>query len=491
MRTINKRDLPLGDLALIVLFQTTVLLLVRSTGFAALSDDDYSRVVIAQQFVENPSWDPSGTSWLPLPFLFNGSAMRIFGATLGVARGVSWFLAVLSAITLYAASALIVESRIYRIAVTLVAVVLPYSAYTASATVPEYPSAAALVFAAASLAPLSKLSSEERAKKRVIAAIFVVIATGSRYEAWPFAAGFAAWTLKDLISAKRGGQPTATFALAFALSLAFPCLWALHGVFHHGDALFFVRRVVDYKRALGGAQVQSPQLALSYLSALVTKEPEVALGFLGGMFAFCSRPRRDLGLAWGTALLRTWSPFFLLVLVLSIGAVRGGAPTHHQERALMSLWLFAPLSLGALVTRRALTPKFCFAVLLGICLGFSLRMTHPSLRESFVDRKDEENLGRAVATSIDPSTRVAILPKDFGYFALLSAAGAPSRFDVLDRHDPRQDSGRESGAARLTAWLLEGGCFYIASAENIRKQDTVLQSSASLSLAKVSNCSRW
>ncbi len=37
-------------------------------GFRALSDDDYARISIAQHFTREPSFDPSGTSWLPAPF---------------------------------------------------------------------------------------------------------------------------------------------------------------------------------------------------------------------------------------------------------------------------------------------------------------------------------------------------------------------------------------------------------------------------------------
>ena len=41
----------------------------------AVSDDDYARVVIAEQWAHAPKLDPSGTSWLPLPLWLNGSAM--------------------------------------------------------------------------------------------------------------------------------------------------------------------------------------------------------------------------------------------------------------------------------------------------------------------------------------------------------------------------------------------------------------------------------
>ena len=37
-------------------------------GFRAVSDDDFARVVLAQQWAAHPTLDPTGTSWLPVPF---------------------------------------------------------------------------------------------------------------------------------------------------------------------------------------------------------------------------------------------------------------------------------------------------------------------------------------------------------------------------------------------------------------------------------------
>ena len=72
------------DAAGVALGKAVVSSLVWASGFRALSDDDYARIVIAQRFAESPSLDPTGTSWLPLPFWLNGGAMLLFGASVEV-----------------------------------------------------------------------------------------------------------------------------------------------------------------------------------------------------------------------------------------------------------------------------------------------------------------------------------------------------------------------------------------------------------------------
>ena len=68
----------------------------------AISDDDYSRVVIAARFAAQPSLDPSGTSWLPLPFWLYGVPMALLGDSLTTARGVAFVVGVASAILVWA-----------------------------------------------------------------------------------------------------------------------------------------------------------------------------------------------------------------------------------------------------------------------------------------------------------------------------------------------------------------------------------------------------
>src|SRR5438045_7803076 len=81
----NAERAPAWDLLAVLAGKGAASFAVLHAGFYALSDDDFSRVVIAERFAVAPSLDPSGTSWLPLPFWLTGSAMAAFGRTLYVA----------------------------------------------------------------------------------------------------------------------------------------------------------------------------------------------------------------------------------------------------------------------------------------------------------------------------------------------------------------------------------------------------------------------
>jgi hypothetical protein len=79
-----KRDIV--DVVALVAAKLALAALVLHLGFSHVSDDDYARIVIAEQFAHAPHLDPSATSWLPLPFWINGAAMMVLGRSLGVAR---------------------------------------------------------------------------------------------------------------------------------------------------------------------------------------------------------------------------------------------------------------------------------------------------------------------------------------------------------------------------------------------------------------------
>src|SRR5690606_15978432 len=112
------------------------------------------------------------------------------------------------------------------------------------------------------------------------------IACASRYEAWPVALGLAAVTFRDatpLLSAHR--RLALRLAVGtLALCVAFPVAWLLHGLVRHDDALFFVRRVTDYKQALGATSVDLLDSLLAYPRAFVQAEPEL-LGVTVGLVA--------------------------------------------------------------------------------------------------------------------------------------------------------------------------------------------------------------
>ncbi|MDP9001867.1 MAG: hypothetical protein M3O46_17340, partial [Myxococcota bacterium] len=106
-------------------------------GFTHVSDDDFARTVIAEQFAHAPSLDPSGTSWLPLPFWIEGGAMMIAGRSLGVARAIAMLLGGASVVAPYFAMRSAQMQRAPALVATIVAMLLPWNVWLAVATVPE------------------------------------------------------------------------------------------------------------------------------------------------------------------------------------------------------------------------------------------------------------------------------------------------------------------------------------------------------------------
>src|ERR1700722_16593767 len=90
-------------MALLFALKRAIGAVILRRGFTHVSDDDYARTVISQQFAHAPRLDPSGTSWLPLPFWIEGAAMMALGRTLAVARGVALVLGAASVVAPYLA----------------------------------------------------------------------------------------------------------------------------------------------------------------------------------------------------------------------------------------------------------------------------------------------------------------------------------------------------------------------------------------------------
>src|SRR5579863_3185512 len=92
-----------SDAVTLAALKLAVSVWVLTHGFSHVSDDDYARTVIAEQFAHAPRLDPSGTSWLPLPFWVLGTSMMALGRSLAVARSVAVVLGTAAVVLPYAA----------------------------------------------------------------------------------------------------------------------------------------------------------------------------------------------------------------------------------------------------------------------------------------------------------------------------------------------------------------------------------------------------
>jgi len=419
----------LRDAGFVATLKLATSALVLASGFRALSDDDYARIVIAQRFAHAPSLDPSGTSWLPLPFWTTGSAMLVFGRSVATARSVAFVLGVLSVVVVWQAGRWLGLGRTAALFGATLAAVFPYSEWLGVTAVPELPTAA--------LALLGIASLSRTGRARVLGAIALSCACLSRYEAWPLSALFAAVGIWDTVRVRRGRVP---LAVASGVSLLGAGLWLANGAIQHGDALFFVQRVSAYRHAigadppsLGGVLLRQPLLALR-------AEPELWMFTLTACIALLLSGRvSELARhARGTLAM------FCVMTFLALGDARGGAPTHHVERSLLFVWLWLAL-VGAdawVSAWRSLHAgaRAALIAVTGIAVAPAAGLLRPwySARDSFIDRSHEVALGQSARAIAKDQGRLLIDTPDFAFYSVIAGFGAPERAEPVDDRDPRK-----------------------------------------------------
>ena len=428
------------DALIVALIKIAASALVLATGFRAVSDDDFARVVLAEAWAHAPRLDPSGTSWLPFPFWLQGTVHAIAGRSLDVARATSLVLGVVSALVVYLAARWITRDARAALAGAVLAAIFPWSARLGVATVPELPTAALTLLALASLAPRD--DARPLASRRLVGALALLAATLSRYEPWPIAAGFALLSLADARRAVTVDRPR--LVAAAALAITGPAAWIAWNHRAHGEALHFLTRVAAYKKALGaGTDESALTRLLAYPIALVREEPEVftALAVLVALAWITRLP------ALRTRLARFARPLLLAlaqIAALSLAMVKDGAPTHHPERAVLVAMLLAALIAGDLVAALLASPASLRARVAAVAstaaaVIVAALIIRPRITadETFTPRAHEVAIGRAARAHAAPGERVLVEVVDYGHLAIVAALGRPEDA-VLDRSiDPR------------------------------------------------------
>jgi hypothetical protein len=410
------------------------------SGFRAISDDDYSRVVIAARFAAEPTLDASGTSWLPLPFWLYGVPMWLFGDSLVTARAVAGLLGVLSAVLVWAAGRALGLSARAALVGALAAALLPYGAWLSAATVPEAPSAALLLFGVVSLA-------RPELRLRCWGAVALGTACLCRYEVWAPTLVFALICAGQALRQRRR-----ELWLPVVVALAPIGLWLVHGQVRHGSALFFVTRVSQYRSALGQEASGWLHASLQTPWSIVRFEPElfavvaVALGLSVG------KGRSPFGSgAFGPSV-----ALLALLAFLIAAQATGGAATHHPERSLLAIFWFLALLAAGLITQLAEQPARAWrlpVLALPLALAGHL-LLRPPLRDTFVDRREEEQVGGLLRRL--SARNVALDSDDFGFFAIQAALGHGKSWPISDL-DPRKAAAvRPSSARELAARLRQG-----------------------------------
>lgn len=415
---IDKRDL--RDLALVSSTRLAMSAVVLAGGFRAVSDDDFARIVHAQEFALSPALDPTGTSWLPFPFWLGGGVMMVFGTSVTVARATAIGLGLISSLVLFAAARLLVADRRGALVGALAASVFPWSARLGVATVPELFAASLSVFALATLAA-------RRTELRLYGALCLAVATLCRYEPWLLAGAFAVYSVID---AARDEDRRGRLLAGAGLAIAGPVAWVVHNALWHGDALHFLARVSAYKKAVGGVPAGVWSLVEGYPLSLLREEPELCLVAIALSSAARTVP---------VAFRRPAVSLAVMIAMLSAASIRGGAPTHHVGRAVLAVWLLLAIGVGEGARVALASPKrahFAGLVLVVMPLGaFVLRPWYARL-DSFITREHEIAIGRVVAPHLTGALAL-VEARDYGFFAVQAGSGAPRRL-LLDRSlDPR------------------------------------------------------
>lgn len=389
---------------------------VAAAGFRAVSDDDFARLVIAQEFAIAPRLDPSGTSWLPFPFWLTGSVLSVAGTSVSVARALAFVTSLFSVWLVYVAAQWAGLGRRAAMFASCIAAVLPHAVWLGAATIPDGYSAALCLTALASSCRLD-------ARTRLLGAVCITCATLSRYETWPVAALLCALGAFDAFVQRRR-----SLLLCGALCLLGPAFWFAIGVVQHDDALFFVKRVAEYRRALGRSPTDLLGAVIGYPRVLLRAEPELmatsALCLLAGV-----RPRlarREARVFVGAAVVLTF---------LVLGDVADGAPTHHPERPLLVVWLALTLWVGHTVSRPLLSKRWLWAVGATLIAMFLLRPII-TRRDAFVDRSGEIAIGREAREWVQDG-KLLIDSDDYAFFAVMAGFERVDQTEPVSHHDPR------------------------------------------------------
>jgi hypothetical protein len=397
---------------------------VLHTGFTHVSDDDYSRTAIAETFAHAPRLDPSGTSWLPFPFWFEGFVMLTAGRSLAVARAVAVALGAATVTFPYLATRAAGMSRGAALVASIVAMSFPYGAWLGVATVPEGWVGA---LTAAALIGMG----QDRLRPWCTGAL--VAASLSRYEAWAACAVFAAFYATRGTRRSPGTTPAADVACAVGAAMG-PLTWMAWNAHAHGSPLHFLTRVATFRQAAGLASVPLADKVLGYPRALLADTPEAGILGLVGLVGIAASPSLRARWAWVAVAAGA------ILAFLVAGDLGDGAPTHHPARALSAVWWLAAAmgvdTLAAGAARLEGRPKAAARAVGGALVLAWLALLPGRLRdapgETDWERRDAQ-IARGLSLRARNVGAAEITPCAFEHFALLAAWGAPERARINAR----------------------------------------------------------
>jgi hypothetical protein len=410
-------------LAALLGLRSVAVLAIAASGFYAVSDDDFARCFIAQEFSWTPKLDPSGTSWLPFPFWWTGSWMRLLSLRSFEAARVAGglFAAIASG---YCVDRLL-RSGLRGAAFSGALVLLfPWQIWLGSAALPD--SSVSLLIAGVTFA----LVMPGGLKKLDVVAMSV--ACLSRYEAWPAACVVFALSLLR-------AQPRLHKGWLLGLVLG-PCLWCIWNLHAHGSLFHFWSRVATFRAA--EQPLPLSVRALYYPLACWKDAPLESVAILVCV-ASLALPSR-LG---GAAEARNARLLGMAVLVgmfafLVVGSVRDGAPTHHPIRACLACFAIGvPLFIDAFMHQAlrwsdASFGKKTILVAFVAALGLVWCASVGQAVQNFPSDPSRRALvlqGQSFALGASPERRLVLTPCAYEHFAFAVGFADPRRIQMMPK----------------------------------------------------------
>lgn len=389
-----------------------------ASGFRAISDDDFARIAISQDFTRSPSLDPSGTSWLPVPLLWTGLWLRLVGPSLEVAR------------TSSALTALFFTAALHRIAAQHFPRKSALFAVGALVLMPWFLrfglSSGSELFGAALALGAVFLSKSPSSVSRGVSAGCITLATLSRYEVWVVALVLSGFHIRER-------RP-----LLAAASCLGPFGWLLHTWARHGSPTAFIDRVRSYQNALGG-----PSGAQRLAEALLSFDGFVLLVGMSLLFALVVLGRRaPASVIASLPMGSTSKPFEGLLGILfcataaqvtfvAATVMAGSSATHHHARLLCFALMTAHMVLGAVIGGAG------WRTSLPCALIALLNAYTPTPRLTFPSRDDELRIAEVWAQKRRPEDRILIDAHDYGFLAFRAASNGGESVIPSRPVDPR------------------------------------------------------
>lgn len=409
------------DAALIACAHAACVLALWKSGFLHVSDDDFARTVIAQGFAHAAKLDPSGTSWLPVPFYLTGLAMKVCGTTFAVAKATSFLLTTASLVVFYGEARRSFTAPRWSLQLTFLwLATFPWLVFVGGAAVPEGYTALWVATAVGSLAS---------PRVRVLPAVLLLLATLCRYEAWSAALAFA--ILRPLFASKGSRVRAAGIG---ALPLAGPLAWMLWNRYSHGEYTHFVTRVTKYRAAFESQPLSFR--VLQYPRALAEVAPECAILAVITLASFVLLPKERQRSLRGPFL----AGLFMLLFLIA-GNMKDGAPTHHAVRALLPLACILGPSVAeacvGIAERIAGTSLARKTWIVGLVAGGILVYVAllPARLRDFPGKGEAEGRAALLAQgrALQSVARVEVEPCAYEHFALIAGYEHPERVSILPR----------------------------------------------------------